>query len=79
MAPQAFIEKWDGKDGGERANYQMFFNDLCDLLEVAKPQPSLARDWENAYVFERYIPAIDGESAGVSRFILEKAVSHEAA
>ena len=69
MAPQAFIEKWDGKDGSERANYQMFFNDLCDLLEVAKPQPSLAKDWENAYVFERYIPAIDGESAGVSRFI----------
>ncbi|MBU1663924.1 MAG: class I SAM-dependent DNA methyltransferase, partial [Gammaproteobacteria bacterium] len=69
MTPQAFIDKWDGKDGSERANYQIFFNDLCELLEVEKPLPSHADDWQNAYVFERYIEAIDGESAGASRFI----------
>lgn len=69
MTPQEFIDKWDGKDGSERANYQLFLNDLCELLEVDKPQPSMADDWENAYVFERYIEANDGTSAGTSRFI----------
>lgn len=33
-----------------------------------KPQPAHADDGQNTYVFERYIEAIDGESAGVSRF-----------
>jgi hypothetical protein len=69
MTPQDFIARWNGADGSERANYQLFFNDLCDLLGVDKPQPSQADDWHNAYVYERYIDARDGASAGNARFI----------
>jgi hypothetical protein len=69
VTPQDFIAKWDGADGSERANYQLFFNDLCDLLGVEKPQPAQSDDWLNAYVYERYIDARNGESAGISRFI----------
>lgn len=64
MTPHDFIAKWNGADGSERANYPLFFNDLCDLLGVERPQPAQADDWHNAYVNERYIDARDGESAG---------------
>ncbi|ODU50911.1 MAG: hypothetical protein ABS92_01480 [Thiobacillus sp. SCN 63-374] len=69
MTPHDFIAKWNGADGSERANYPLFFNDLCDLLGVGKPQPALADDWHNAYVNERYIDARDGASAGTARYI----------
>ena len=69
MTPQDFITRWEGKDGSERANYPLFISDLCDLLQVEKPQPAQADDWHNTYVNERYIDARDGESAGNARFI----------
>lgn len=37
---QAFIAKWHGKDGSERANYRLFITELCELLEVPKPDPA---------------------------------------
>lgn len=51
----AFIQRWQGKDGSEKANLQIFLNDLCDLLGVEKPQPAHADNTLNAYVFERRI------------------------
>ena len=69
MTPQDFITRWDGADGSERANYPLFISDLCELLQVEKPQPALADDWHNTYVNERYIDARDGASAGNARFI----------
>ena len=53
MSPHDFITRWNGADGSERANYPLFFNDLCDLLEVERPQPAKADDWHNGYVNER--------------------------
>ncbi|MDP2267169.1 MAG: hypothetical protein Q8J70_11505 [Thiobacillus sp.] len=69
MTPQDFITRWEGKDVSERANYPLFISELCDLLQVEKPQPALADDWHNTYVNERYIDARDGASAGNARFI----------
>lgn len=39
MAPDDFIDRWK-KPGTERADAQMFFNELCDVLGVDRPQPS---------------------------------------
>ena len=36
----AFIAKWRKASGSERANYQLFITELCDLLGVDKPDPS---------------------------------------
>lgn len=36
---QAFLEKWQGSKGNERANYQTFFGDLCVALGVDSPPP----------------------------------------
>jgi hypothetical protein len=51
----AFIARWQGSAAAERANYQLFLSELCDLLEVARPDPSRAADADNAYVFERAV------------------------
>ena len=40
----------------ERANYSMFLNELCDLIEVSRPDPAGPDDEKNAYVFERAVP-----------------------
>ncbi len=47
MTPEAFIATWKNNPLTERAGAQAHFDDLCDLLGVAKP-----RDPEN-YCFER--------------------------
>lgn len=54
-AAHALIAKWQGKDGSERANYQMFITELCDLLGAPKPEPAHQDARENRYVFERHI------------------------
>ncbi|MDD2744426.1 MAG: class I SAM-dependent DNA methyltransferase, partial [Rhodocyclaceae bacterium] len=69
MTPQTFIQRWRGADGSERANYQSFFNDLCELLDVDKPDPARADTRDNAYVHERHIKSQDGRSVGDNRYI----------
>jgi hypothetical protein len=47
MTPEQFIATWKDNPLTERAGAQAHFDDLCDLLGVAKP-----RDPDN-YCFER--------------------------
>jgi hypothetical protein len=51
----AFIERWSKSGGAERANYQLFLAELCDVLGVPRPDPTRPDDHENAYVFERNV------------------------
>ena len=51
----AFIDRWEKSGGSELANFQMFAAELCDLLGVAKPDPSEAQNEYNDYTFERRI------------------------
>lgn len=62
---EQFIQRWTGADGTERANYQLFLTQLCDLLELPQPEPASADNADNAYVFERrvVIHAPDGSTA----------------
>jgi len=57
-----FIAKWQVSGGNERANTQLFVADLCDLLGVERPQPTLSETGRNDYVFERHVvkTEIDG-------------------
>ena len=52
---QEFIQRWSNSGGAERANYQLFLAELCDVLEVARPEPTVEDDARNAYVFERNV------------------------
>ena len=51
----AFIDRWKNSGGSELANFQMFAGELCELLGVAKPDPSQSDNEYNDYTFERRI------------------------
>jgi hypothetical protein len=48
-----FIDRWRNSAAAERANYALFLSELCDYLEVPRPDPAVADAAENNYVFER--------------------------
>src|SRR3982751_1334163 len=50
-----FIARWKESGAAERANFQPFLGELCDVLGVARPEPAQADDEHNAYVFERAV------------------------
>ncbi len=56
----SFITRWAISGGAERANYQIFLAELCDVLEVPRPDPTVgdaitSENWQNAYVFEQAV------------------------
>ncbi len=52
MQAAEFIARWQMSGGRERANFQPFLIDLCDLLGVGRPEPFQADLEANRYVFE---------------------------
>ncbi len=53
MPAHPFIQRWQNSAAAERANYQLFLSELCDYLEVPRPNPAVADGRDNKYVFER--------------------------
>jgi hypothetical protein len=45
---QQFITRWAAASASERANSQLFLSELCDVLEVPRPQPAFT----GGYAFE---------------------------
>ena len=66
---QAFIAKWCKASGSERANYQLFITELCELLGCPKPDPSSDDTRDNAYVFERRVRFAHGDGGESLGFI----------
>jgi len=61
---QVFIDRWAQSGANERANYQLFLSELCDVIGAERPTGSSASDAFNDYVFERAvaIPKRDGST-----------------
>lgn len=53
-----FINRWQQSGGSERANFQTFANELCDLLGVSRPTPASETASANAYHFEHPVTFI---------------------
>ena len=68
-ALEAFIARWGEAGGSERANYQLFVNELCELLGVPKPDPARDDTRDNAYVFERRVTFRHGDGTETAGFI----------
>jgi hypothetical protein len=70
---EEFFRRWEASGAAERANYSMFLNELCDLLEVPRPDPAGPDDEKNVYVSERAVafPNPDGTNT-VKRIDLYK-------
>lgn len=62
MDIQTFIERWSAARGGaERANYQMFLTELCEALDLPRPDPASDDTHSNDYVFERGVKRRESE------------------
>ena len=68
-AVSAFITRWSAASGSERANYQLFITELCDLLGAPKPDPARDDTRDNAYVFERRVQFHHGDGSQSNGFI----------
>ncbi|MDR6532590.1 hypothetical protein J2800_003348 [Caulobacter rhizosphaerae] len=73
MDVEDFITRWTAREGGaERANYQMFLSELCDVLGVPRPDPAGAERDLNDYVFERAVSSTTLDRASAKRIDLYK-------
>ncbi len=66
MNIEAFVSRWEASGASERANYVLFLTELCDLLEVPRPEPTQPDERNNAYVFEKSVTFRDGDGGGES-------------
>ena len=67
-ALEPFIARWQAAGGAERANYQAFLSELCDVLEVPRPNPALGS--EGPYRFERRVDHREGGATTARRIDL---------
>jgi hypothetical protein len=59
-----FITRWQQSSAAERANYALFLSELCDYLDLPRPDPSQADEDANSYVIDKavYFQNLDGSS-----------------
>ncbi|WP_345161708.1 class I SAM-dependent DNA methyltransferase [Pontibacter saemangeumensis] len=63
------MSRWKASGASERANYQLFLTELCELLGVEKPRPASDKVHEATYTFERPVVFDDGEGKTSTNFI----------
>jgi hypothetical protein len=68
-AIDSFITRWATSGAAERANYQMFLAELCDLLGVPRPDPTSPDPEKNLFVFDRAITRIAPDGTSVTNYI----------
>jgi hypothetical protein len=68
-AVDAFIARWHGASGSERANYQLFLTELCALLGLPQPDPAREDTRDNTYCFERRVIFQHGDGTQSQGFI----------
>jgi len=64
-----FISRWENSGAAERANYALFLSELCDLLEVPRPEPTSPDPEKNRYVFERAVIRKQPDGTSTTGFI----------
>ncbi|QDU18477.1 hypothetical protein ETAA1_03650 [Urbifossiella limnaea] len=69
LTADSFISRWEKSGAAERANYALFLSELCDLLEVTRPEPAQADSTQNSYVFEHPVLFDDGLGNTTTKFI----------
>ena len=68
LTPEAFVARWKASGGSERANYQLFLTELCELLEVPRPDVSTSAG-AGKYVFDREVREVFSDGSSTPRFI----------
>jgi len=59
-----FIARWQQSSAAERSNYALFLSELCDYLDLPRPEPSQADERANSYVIDKavYLQNLDGST-----------------
>ena len=68
MTITPFITRWAASAAAERANYQLFLSELCDVLDVPRPDPTVPDEAANAYVFEKAVPLPHGTTGRIDLY-----------
>ena len=58
MQIDIFIDRWAASGGSERANFQTFANELCQVLGLPIPDPATKATRANSYCFEHPVTFI---------------------
>ena len=60
----SFIPRWQQSSAAERANYALFLSELCDYLDIPRPEPSQADESGNKYVIDKavFLQNLDGST-----------------
>lgn len=61
MTAADFIARWKNSGGAELANSQSFLKELCQLLDVPQPEPTLPDESKNVYTFEKAVEFNNGD------------------
>ena len=64
----SFIARWTASGAAERANYQLFLSELCDALDLPRPDPTVDDETQNAYVFEKTVPLPHGTAGRIDLY-----------
>src|SRR5664280_2965588 len=64
LKAENFIARWQQSSAAERANYALFLSELCDYLEIPRPEPTQAEESANSYVIDKavYLQNLDGST-----------------
>jgi hypothetical protein len=65
----SFITRWENSGAAERANYQMFLSELCDILVVPRPDPTSPDPENNLHAFDRAITRVNNDGSSVINYI----------
>jgi hypothetical protein len=63
------IARWHGSGAAERANYQLFLTDLCDVLGLPHPEPATDDPEQDKYRFEHPVQFHDADGSTSTGFI----------
>jgi len=64
-----FIARWEASGAAERASYALFLTELCDLIDVPRPDPTSPDPAKNRYVFERSVVRKNPDGTASNGFI----------
>jgi hypothetical protein len=66
---ESFIPRWEKSSASERANYALFLSELCDYLELPRPEPSQADESLNTYVIDKTVDYKELDGSTTTNFV----------
>lgn len=64
-----FVTRWEQSSASERSNYALFLSELCDFLDLPRPDPSQADDTANTYVIDKAVALSNLDGTITTNFI----------